>query len=41
MNWSEPEYPQKLLQIYDPPVLFYQAAHPLMSAWGVISRRVD
>jgi DNA processing protein len=22
-NWSEPEYPQTLLQIYDPPVLFY------------------
>jgi DNA processing protein len=23
VNWSEPEYPQALLQIYDPPVLFY------------------
>ena len=23
LNWSEPEYPQTLLQIYDPPVLFY------------------
>jgi len=22
LNWTEPEYPQKLLQIYDPPVLF-------------------
>jgi hypothetical protein len=23
INWSEPEYPQTLLKIYDPPVLFY------------------
>jgi DNA processing protein len=23
MNWSEPEYPQTLLQIYDPSVLLY------------------
>jgi DNA processing protein len=23
LNWTEPEYPQTLLQIYDPPVLFY------------------
>jgi DNA processing protein len=23
LNWSEPEYPQTLLQIYDPPVLLY------------------
>jgi len=23
MNWSEPEYPQTLLQICDPPVLLY------------------
>ena len=23
LNWSEPEFPQTLLQIYDPPVLFY------------------
>ena len=23
VNWTEPEYPQTLLQIYDPPVLFY------------------
>jgi DNA processing protein len=23
VNWSEPEYPQTLLQIYDPPVLLY------------------
>jgi DNA processing protein len=22
LNWTEPEYPQTLLQIYDPPVLF-------------------
>ncbi len=23
VNWSEPEYPQNLLQIYDPPVMLY------------------
>jgi DNA processing protein len=23
LNWTEPEYPQNLLQIYDPPVLLY------------------
>src|SRR5271163_4110060 len=23
VNWTEPEYPQSLLQIYDPPVLLY------------------
>jgi predicted Rossmann fold nucleotide-binding protein DprA/Smf involved in DNA uptake len=23
VNWSEPEYPQTLLQIYDPAVLLY------------------
>jgi DNA processing protein len=23
VNWTEPEYPQTLLQIYDPPVLLY------------------
>src|SRR5271169_2385001 len=23
INWSDPEYPQNLLQIYDPPVLLY------------------
>lgn len=23
LNWTEPEYPQTLLQIYDPPVLFF------------------
>jgi DNA processing protein len=23
MNWTEPEYPQTLLQIYDPPVMLY------------------
>lgn len=23
MNWTEPEYPQSLLQIYDPPVVLY------------------
>lgn len=28
LNWSEPEYPQTLLQIYDPPVLFYVRGDP-------------
>ena len=28
LNWTEPEYPQTLLQIYDPPVLFYQRGDP-------------
>jgi len=23
VNWTEPEYPQALLQIYDPPVMLY------------------
>jgi DNA processing protein len=23
VNWTEPEYPQSLLQIYDPPVALY------------------
>ena len=28
LNWTEPEYSQKLLQIYDPPVLFYLRGDP-------------
>jgi DNA processing protein len=28
INWTEPEYPQTLLQIYDPPVLFYLRGDP-------------
>jgi DNA processing protein len=28
LNWTEPEYPQNLLQIYDPPVLFYLRGDP-------------
>lgn len=28
LNWTEPEYPQTLLQIYDPPVLLYLRGHP-------------
>jgi len=28
INWTEPEYPQNLLQIYDPPVLFYLRGDP-------------
>ncbi len=28
LNWTEPEYPQTLLQIYDPPVLLYVQGDP-------------
>ncbi len=28
LNWTEPEYPQSLLQIYDPPVLLYLRGDP-------------
>ena len=28
LNWTEPEYPQNLLQIYDPPVLLYVRGGP-------------
>lgn len=28
LNWSDPEYPQNLLQIYDPPVLLYVRGDP-------------
>jgi DNA processing protein len=28
LNWTDPEYPQSLLQIYDPPVLLYYRGDP-------------
>ncbi len=28
LNWTEPEYPQNVLQIYDPPILFYLRGDP-------------
>jgi DNA processing protein len=28
LNWTEPEYPQTLLQIYDPPVMLYVRGEP-------------
>jgi DNA processing protein len=28
LNWADPEYPQNLLQIYDPPVLLYVRGNP-------------
>jgi DNA processing protein len=28
LNWADPEYPQSLLQIYDPPVLLYVRGDP-------------
>jgi len=40
INWSDPEYPQNLLQIYDPPVLLYVRGdaqilnHPSISIVG-------
>jgi DNA processing protein len=40
VNWTEPEYPQSLLQIYDPPVMLYVRGHaqilnqPMLSIVG-------
>ena len=40
LNWTEPEYPQSLLQIYDPPVFLYVRGntqilnHPCISIVG-------
>jgi len=28
VNWTDPEYPQSLLQIYDPPVMLYVRGDP-------------
>src|SRR5258707_4840910 len=28
LNWTDPEYPQTLLQIYDPPILLYVRGDP-------------
>ena len=42
MNWTEPEYPQSLLQIYDPPVLVYLRGDPEMLALpslGIVGTR--
>jgi len=37
LNWTEPEYPQSLLQIYDPPVLLYVRGDPQVSNLASIS----
>jgi DNA processing protein len=42
VNWTEPEYPQSLLQIYDPPVLLYvrgDAAVLNQHAVGIVGTR--
>src|SRR5258708_13250159 len=30
LNWDEPEYPQRLLEIYDPPPLLYVRGDPTL-----------
>jgi DNA processing protein len=37
LNWTEPEYPQTLLQIYDPPVLLYGKIQNLRIATDSLS----
>jgi DNA processing protein len=37
INWSDPEYPQNLLQIYDPPVLLYVRGDPQILNYPSIS----
>jgi DNA processing protein len=42
LNWTEPQYPQTLLQIYDPPVLFYLRGDPdilNMPSLGIVGTR--
>lgn len=42
LNWTEPEYPQTLLQIYDPPVLLYVRGDPQvlnLPSIGVVGTR--
>ncbi len=42
INWTEPEYPQTLLQIYDPPVLLYVRGDPQVlncAAIGIVGTR--
>lgn len=37
LNWTEPEYPQTLLQIYDPPVLLYVRGDPQVLGFPSLS----
>jgi DNA processing protein len=42
INWSEPEYPRALLEIYDPPVLLYVRGNPAVlnrHALGIVGTR--
>jgi len=42
INWTEPEYPQSLLQIYDPPVLLYLRGDPQilnLPSLGIVGTR--
>ena len=42
VNWTEPEYPQTLLQIYDPPVLLYVRGDPQvlnLPSLGIVGTR--
>ena len=42
INWTEPAYPQTLLQIYDPPVLFYVRGDPQilnLPSLGIVGTR--
>src|SRR5437016_9648578 len=42
LNWTEPEYPQSLLQIYDPPVLLYVRGDPQvlnLPSFGIVGTR--
>jgi DNA processing protein len=42
LNWTEPEYPQSLLQIYDPPVLLYVRGDPQvlnLPSLGIVGTR--
>src|ERR1700681_1959202 len=41
LNWTEPEYPQTLLQIYDPPVLFYLRGDPQILNMPCLEHRRD
>ena len=42
VNWTEPEYPRTLLEIYDPPVLLYVRGNPQVlncAAIGIVGTR--
>ncbi len=43
LNWDEPEYPQRLLEIYDPPPLLYVRGDPtaLSGTIGILGTGID